>query len=90
MADSSESTVMARERAWKRPPVKARASLVRVATSELIEAISERTVVAVRLLMVGVGAADVKEMARRETRMVLMSCILKVDGGAELEGISGL
>jgi len=75
IADSRESTVMARARDWKRPPVYARASLVRVATSELMLAMSERTVVALLLVLV-TGSADVKGQARRRGAMTVMSCIL--------------
>jgi hypothetical protein len=75
IADSRESTVIARARDWKRPPVYATASLVRVATSELMLAMSERTVVALLLVLV-TGTAEVKVDASRRGRMVLMSCIL--------------
>jgi len=75
IADSRESTVIARARDWKRPPVYATASLVRVATSELMLAMSERIVVALLLVLV-TGMAEVKADASRRGRMVLMSCIL--------------
>ena len=65
MADSSESTVIARANDWKRPPVYATASLVSVATSELILAMSESTVVALLLVLV-TGSAEVREDARRK------------------------
>jgi hypothetical protein len=76
IADSRESTVMARARDWKRPPVYATASLVSVATSELMLAISERTVVALLLVLV-TGRADVRVEARRRGKRVLMNCILR-------------
>jgi hypothetical protein len=76
IADSREFTVIARARDWKRPPVYARASVVRVATSELILAMSESTVVALLLVLVA-GRAEVKLEARRRGRRVLMSCILR-------------
>lgn len=74
IADSRESTVMARASDWERLPVYAVASLVRVATSELMLEISERTVAAVRL---ETGRAKVREEERRREMMVLVSCILK-------------
>lgn len=75
IADLRESTAIARARDWKRPPVYATASLVRVATSELMLAMSERTVVALLLVLV-TGRAEVKVDANRRGRIVLMSCIL--------------
>jgi len=82
-ADSRESTVIARARDCKRPPVYAVASLVRVATSELMLAMSERTVVALLLVLV-TGMAQEKEDARSRGRMVLMSCILRGKDNANL------
>lgn len=52
------------------------ASVLSVATSELMLARSERTVVA--LLFVLVGRADERVETRRRGRMLLMSCILAV------------
>jgi hypothetical protein len=55
--------------------VYAAASVVSVATSELMLAKSERTVVALLLVLV-TGIAEERVEARRRGRTVLMSCIL--------------
>ncbi len=74
MDDSRDSTSVARASDCNRPPVKAVASLVKVATPELMLEMSERMVAAVRLVT---GRARDTVEERRRGRIVLMSCILK-------------
>lgn len=80
MADSRLSTVTMRDSAWRSEPVKARASVVRVATSEEMVVSWVRTVAAVRF---STGAAEVRERRRRGT-IVLMICILNDSLGGRL------